>query len=89
MPMLPISAPLPAQSRQPRGARRASLAAGLLLSATLALSAPAAFGADLVVSAAASLTNAFKSLAESYERAHPQTKVILNFGASAVLMQQI
>ncbi len=42
-----------------------------------------------MVSAAASLTNAFKSLAESYERAHPQTKVVLNFGASDVLMQQI
>ncbi|WP_454720271.1 MULTISPECIES: molybdate ABC transporter substrate-binding protein [Cupriavidus] len=88
--MQPIPACPPALSRPPRGARRsASLAAGLLLSATLALSAPAAFGADLVVSAAASLTNAFKALAESYERAHPQTKVILNFGASDVLMQQI
>lgn len=90
MPVQLPATPLPAQSRLPRGARRtASLAAGLLLSATLALSAPAAFGADLVVSAAASLTNAFKSLAESYERAHPQTKVVLNFGASDVLMQQI
>ncbi len=57
--------------------------------AALALAAPPAFGADLVVSAAASLTNAFKSLAESYEKAHPDTKVVLNFGASDVLMQQI
>ncbi len=29
------------------------------------------------------------SLAESYEKAHPDTKVVLNFGASDVLMQQI
>ncbi len=57
--------------------------------AALALAAPPAFGADLVVSAAASLTNAFKTLAESFEKAHPDTKVVLNFGASDVLMQQI
>ena len=63
---------------------------GLLLAAAmLALAAPPVFAADLVVSAAASLTNAFKALAESYERAHPGTHVVLNFGASDVLMQQI
>lgn len=73
-----------------RTGRRSVLAgaAGALLAA-LALAAPPAFGADLVVSAAASLTNAFRSLAESYERAHPGTKVVLNLGASDVLMQQI
>ena len=53
------------------------------------LAAPPVFAADLVVSAAASLTNAFKTLAGQYERAHPDTKVVLNFGASDVLMQQI
>ncbi|WP_432259374.1 molybdate ABC transporter substrate-binding protein [Cupriavidus sp. TMH.W2] len=65
---------------------------GFLLAASvamLALAAPPAFAADLVVSAAASLTNAFKSLAGSFERAHPGTHVVLNFGASDVLMQQI
>jgi molybdate transport system substrate-binding protein len=55
----------------------------------LTVAAPSAFAADLVVSAAASLTNAFKTLAEQYEHAHPDTKVVLNFGASDVLMQQI
>ncbi|HEY4071685.1 MAG TPA: molybdate ABC transporter substrate-binding protein [Herbaspirillum sp.] len=45
--------------------------------------------ADLVVSAASSLTDAFKSVAQSYEARNPGTKVVLNFGASDVLMQQI
>lgn len=44
---------------------------------------------ELVVSAAASLTNAFKAIGEAYEQQHPGTKVLLNFGASDVLMQQI
>jgi len=70
-----------------RAVRFASLAATAL--SALALATPPAFGADLVVSAAASLTNAFKSLAGSYEQAHPGTKIVLNFGASDVLMQQI
>lgn len=77
-----------ARSDRPAFARRAAHLASAAIAA-LALAAPPAFGADLVVSAAASLTNAFKSLAESYERAHPDTKVVLNFGASDVLMQQI
>jgi len=42
-----------------------------------------------VVSAAASLTNAFKEVAQGFEKAHAGTKVILNFGASDVLLQQI
>jgi len=66
---------------------RRAASAGAALALTLA--APSTFAADLVVSAAASLTNAFKTLAEQYERAHPDTKVVLNFGASDVLMQQI
>lgn len=60
------------------------LAAAFVLTTALPVHA-----ADLVVSAAASLTNSFKSLAQSYEAKHPGTKLILNFGASDVLMQQI
>lgn len=60
-----------------------------VFAAALTFGAPSAFAADLVVSAAASLTNAFKTLAEQYEKGHPDTKVVLNFGASDVLMQQI
>ncbi|MDT4831083.1 molybdate ABC transporter substrate-binding protein [Achromobacter agilis] len=60
----------------------------------LSMALAAAWGAsahagDLVVSAAASLTNAFKEVAQGYEKTHPGTKVILNFGASDVLLQQI
>ncbi|CAB3757292.1 molybdate ABC transporter substrate-binding protein [Paraburkholderia solisilvae] len=44
---------------------------------------------DLIVSAAASLTNAFKAVGEAFEKQHPGTKVLFNFGASDVLMQQI
>lgn len=58
---------------------------GLLLSvATLPVVA-----ADLTVSAAASLTDAFKAIAVAYEAEHPGTKVILNVAASGVLLQQI
>ncbi len=45
--------------------------------------------ADLIVSAAASLTNAFKEIGSAYEAAHPETKVRLNFAASGALLQQI
>jgi molybdate transport system substrate-binding protein len=45
--------------------------------------------ADLHVSAAASLTNAFQDIAQSYEARHAGTKVLLNFGASGALLQQM
>jgi len=48
-----------------------------------------AHAADLTVSAAASLTNAFKDLAPLFEAAHPGTKVLYNFGASGALLQQM
>ena len=49
----------------------------------------AGFAADLTVSAAASLTNAFRELAPIFEAANPGTKLQLNFGASGALLQQI
>lgn len=61
---------------------------GLVAALSLGATAPA-HAADLVVSAAASLTNAFKAIAQQYEAQHPGTHVVLNFGASDVLMQQI
>lgn len=63
-----------------------------ILAVSLALAAvwgPSAHAGDLVVSAAASLTNAFKDVAQAYEKENAGTKVILNFGASDVLLQQI
>ncbi len=44
---------------------------------------------ELLVSAAASLTNAFKSIGAEFERAHSRDKIIFNFAASDVLVKQI
>ena len=48
-----------------------------------------AWSADLTVSAAASLTQAFQDIGSQFESQNPGTKVKLNFGASGALMQQI
>lgn len=61
-------------------------AIALVLAAALPVAAAAA---DLTVSAAASLTNAFRELAPLFEAANPGTRVQLNFGASGALLQQI
>ena len=62
----------------------------MLISAVLAasLSFPAR-AAELTVSAAASLTNAFLDLAPLFEAAHPGSKLHFNFAASGALLQQI
>ena len=59
--------------------------------AVLVLSAAvgATWAGEVTVSAAASLTNAFKDIAQSYEAQNPGTKVLLNFGASGALLQQM
>jgi molybdate transport system substrate-binding protein len=44
---------------------------------------------ELTVSAAASLTDAFKEIARAYEVTHPGARVQLNFGASGALLQQM
>ncbi len=45
--------------------------------------------AELLVSAAASLTNAFKDIGSAFEQTEPDTKVIFNFAASGPLLAQI
>ncbi len=55
----------------------------------LSVFAVGAWAGEVTVSAAASLTNAFKEIAQSYEAQHPGTKVLLNFGASGALLQQM
>jgi len=56
----------------------------------LALSVPfSAFADELTVSAAASLTNAFKALGKQFEAQSPGNTVRLNFAASGTLLQQI
>ncbi len=44
---------------------------------------------ELIVSAAASLTNAFAEIGKKFESANPNTKVVFNFAASGALLQQI
>lgn len=66
----------------------------LRLPRTLALAITTLFAlavqaGEVTVSAAASLTNAFKEIAPLFEAAHPGTKVHLNFGASGALVAQL
>lgn len=68
--------------------RRLAASASFVLLA-LPFAATTAHATDLVVSAAASLTNAFKDLGTAFEQQNPGVKVINNFGASDILMQQI
>ncbi len=60
----------------------------LAVAAIVAFTSPVRAG-ELTVSAAASLTNAFKDIAQNYEAKHAGTKVLLNFGASGALLQQM
>lgn len=48
-----------------------------------------AIAADLVVSAAGSLTNAFADIGKEFEKANPGAKVLFNFAGSGQLLQQI
>ncbi len=57
--------------------------------AALALAGAAASAAEVTVSAAASLTNAFKDIGSAFEAANPGTTVQFNFAASGALLQQI
>lgn len=61
------------------------LVSALPLGAAQAQTAPQ----ELTVSAAASLTNAFQDIARAFEKAHPGSKLVLNFAASGPLLQQI
>ncbi len=57
--------------------------------ATVSLVAVAAHAVDLTVSAASSLTHAFRDIGPLFEAAHPGVRVQLNFGSSGALLQQI
>jgi molybdate transport system substrate-binding protein len=64
-----------------------ALAVSALLTAMLS---PSQARADeLIVSAAASLTNAFKEIGAEFEKAQAGTRVTFNFAASGPLLQQI
>jgi len=51
--------------------------------------AGSAGAADITVSAASSLTNAFQDIGREFEKANPDSKVLFNFGSSGQLVQQI
>lgn len=57
--------------------------------ALLAGAAPIAAGAELVVSAAASLTDAFRDIGRAFEASHAGTRVAFNFAATDVLLAQV
>lgn len=61
----------------------------LAVAVAAALGMGAASAAEITVSAAASLTNAFKEIGAAYEKEHPDDKVLFNFAASDPLVQQI
>jgi len=71
--------------------KRAVFLVSLLCSLVLPFSFVADASADqeLIVSAAASLTNAFGEIGKAFESANPGAKVVFNFGASGALLQQI
>ena len=60
-----------------------------LVAVAILMSSSSAFAAEITVSAAASLSNAFKDIAESFAAAHPEHKILLNFAGSGELLQQI
>ncbi len=57
--------------------------------AAMSLGPVALHAQELVVSAAASLTNAFQSIGQAFEKSKPGTKVTFNFAASGPLLSQI
>ena len=61
----------------------------VLVALTLAAAVNSASAAELIVSAAASLTNAFTELGKAFERANSGDTVVMNFGGSGQLLQQI
>lgn len=60
-----------------------------ILVAAAMLAGGVAQAGELTVSAASSLTQAFKEIGQAYEKQHAGTTVALNFGASGALLQQI
>lgn len=73
---------------------RLGISGGFIVALSLSLFLTGACGGDesgptLTVFAAASLTDAFETIAEDFEAAHPDVTVELNFAASSSLREQI
>jgi molybdate transport system substrate-binding protein len=61
----------------------------LVAAAVMLWGVPALADQELTVAAAASLSNALKEVAGQFETTHPGTRIICNFAASGVLLQQL
>ena len=61
----------------------------LLAALALCFGSNLALAGDVTVSAAASLTNAFKDITAKYQAEHADARIELNFGASGALLQQM
>ena len=69
---------------------KATVCCFLVVSALcLAVAVPAMPAEVLVVSAAASLTDAFRDIVPAFEAAHPGVDVVMNFASSGALYRQI
>lgn len=66
-----------------RGLRMVALVLGL------AMVSPGLWAQEIVVSAAASLTNAFQAVGQAWEKANPGHKATFNFAASGALLAQM
>src|SRR6185295_169486 len=60
-----------------------------VVAVSLAIASGVVAAADLTVSAAASLSNAFQEIGTAFEAANPGTRVQFSFAASGPLLQQI
>jgi len=70
--------------------KRATILTSLVFSCFLvAGSVTSALAQELIVSAAASLTDAFSDIEPAFENAHPGVDVIMNFASSGALYRQI
>ncbi|MEB3752795.1 molybdate ABC transporter substrate-binding protein [Acinetobacter sp. MD2(2019)] len=61
----------------------------LLLGLGICLLQSTAWSAEITVAAAASLTDAFKVMAQRFEKQNPNTKVNVTFGSSGTILQQL
>lgn len=75
--------------RRRRTAAHAYRHVWLLAALALAATVSAAGAGEVVVSAAASLTDAFRDIETAFEAAHPDVDVVLNLASSGVLYRQI
>ncbi|QGY38666.1 molybdate ABC transporter substrate-binding protein [Pseudodesulfovibrio cashew] len=70
--------------------KRAPLFAAVALTLALVIGfAGNALAQELIVSAAASLTDAFSDIEPAFEKAHPGVDVVMNFASSGALYRQI